>query len=432
MADKPSDIGYYTIDQAFITRYDKSGDGFDIKNQIVSISLSESIYNPIIRGSLIIDDASNIIDRFPLRGEEILTLTYTDFFETSITQDFIIFSIESYGTNTQQNTAGYLLQFMSPQGLMSSSRDISKSYRGTTTEIIKKIFEEYLTEQQRFENARYEIDTEESTGVQTIVIPMLSPLDAIDFLKKKSYSPENKSSNYLFFQTRKQFRMVTHEKIIKDSNRGRNFNQNKIYTHDPTMNIDSLNSYRAMNNIVSIDFPTRINTMDEIDYGAMSSKVVEIDILAKQYQIFPYDYKDNYTKYKHLDENVKFLHTKSFMEKYFDNDDNKVVSDMIFVDIERPKQNYRDIASNRRSTSYYLNSIECSAEVYGRNDLFAGDIVKLNLPEYEVTAGEKGRHKSLSGYWLVNQIIHKLDGKEYKVEMSLTKDMHIDGGSTID
>ena len=35
-----SDIGYYRIEEAFISRYDKSGDSFNIANMIASISFT--------------------------------------------------------------------------------------------------------------------------------------------------------------------------------------------------------------------------------------------------------------------------------------------------------------------------------------------------------------------------------------------------------
>jgi len=423
-----SDIGYYRIEEAFISRYDKSGDSFNIANMIASISFTESIYSPVLIGNLFISDTSNIVDNFPIRGEEILTLSYSDFFENKVTQDYIIYGVENMGPNTQQNSIGYLLKFISPQAIMSASRVVQKSYAGTTTDIINKIFAEYLTEQQRFENARYEIETEEAVGVQTIVIPSLSPLRAIDFLKRRSFSADNKSSNYLFFQNRDRFKMVTHEKLIKDSRRERNFDSKKIYTHDPGMVIDSKSADLALNNILEISFPRRQDTINEIQYGGMTSETVEIDVLKKQYQLFPYNYKNEFEKYTHLDQNVKSPHTQAFIDKYFANPDNKVVSDVIFVDVERPNQKYREISAQRRSSSFFLNSIVAKIEIYGRNDLFAGDIIRMNLPQYEVVEGEKELHQSLSGYWMVNEMIHKMEGKEYRMEVTVTKDLPKAGG----
>ena len=423
----PSDIGYYTIDEAIITDYKKSGKGFDISNYIVNFSFTESIHSAVLRGSFLITDSSNIVDNFPLRGEEIITLTYGDYFDNKITQDFFLFAVDSMGVDTQQNSTTYRLSFVSPQALMSSSVDVQKSYHGTTTEMINKIFQEYLVEQQRFTNARYTIDTEETAGPQTIVIPMLSPLDAINFLKRRSYSPQNKSSNYYFFQNRKQFRMVTHEKILKDAQRGRNFDPTKIFTHDPGLAIDRLTQSAGMNNILSIAFPKRYNTMDEIIYGGMSSKTVEVDILLKQYLFHPYYFSENVYLYQHTDQNPGFLHTDTFINKYFNGEKNTVVSNYIMTDVdgERKNQHYVDITAQRRSTSYFLNSFMCEMEIFGRNDLFAGDVVRLNLPQYEVVEGEKTQHQSLSGYWIVNQIQHNFtsEGKEYKCNVRLTKDL---------
>jgi hypothetical protein len=178
-----------------------------------------------------------------------------------------------------------------------------------------------------------------------------------------------------------------------------------------------------MSNILNISFPRRLDTLKEIQYGAMGSKTVRVDILQKQYEYFEFDYKNNYERYTHLDNDISFLHTEKFMEKYFDSENNKVVSDMFFDSLDRPTLYYKEIIPHRRSSSFFLNSIICEAEIYGRNDLFAGDVLRLNLPEYINTTDEKRTHRSLSGYWLVNQIIHILEGKEYKCRVSLSKDL---------
>lgn len=425
MADQTRDVGYYRITEAYLTKLE-GGESFSIANFIGGVYFTESIYSPIISGKIIIGDTINIIDNFPIRGEEILTLTYTDFFDQSITQDFFVFGVTNLGPNDQQSGVGYQLSFMSPQGIMSMSHSVAKSYTGTTTQIINKIFNQYLVDNTLYENARYTIDTEESTGAQTIVIPSLDPLSAIDFLKRRSFSSDNQSSNYLFFQNRKQFRMVTHEKLIKDSNREDNkkFDEKKVYSQklDIQSNIAELGG-AVMNNILDIGFPKRINTVNELSNGSLTSQVVEIDILTKQYQFFPYNYKDSYTKYKHLDTVVKFPHSDKFYEKYL-GDQNRKHSDMVLTDSQRSSLNYKEITSQRRSTSYYLNAgINCTMTIYGRNDLFAGDIVKLNIPEYINTEGSREMNKSLSGFWLVAEIDHSLDSDEYKFNVRLLKDL---------
>ena len=77
------------------------------------------------------------------------------------------------------------------------------------------------------------------------------------------------------------------------------------------------------------------------------------------------------------------------------------------------------------SNRYYLSSVIAEVELYGRNDLFAGDVIKLNLREFENTPERKNpeAHESLSGYWLVNIVNHHIKDKQYTCKVTLTKDL---------
>ena len=96
---------------------------------------------------------------------------------------------------------------------------------------------------------------------------------------------------------------------------------------------------------------------------------------------------------------------------------------MIFTDFEREQQRYKDITGPKVSNRYYLNSTSIEIEIYGRNDLFAGDVILLDIPQFENVVGAKDKHKSLSGYWLVQTIKHYIKGKKYTSRLTIIKDL---------
>jgi hypothetical protein len=420
MAEETFDIGYCDIQTATLQRYGEK-ETFSIANYISQLTFNESIHSPLLTGELHLIDSSGLLDNYPLLGEEIFTLKYVDFFEKEITQQFLIYGLNSYKSNDQQNTVFYRLQFISPQHFLSTSKNIQKSYSNyTIKEMIEKVFNEYLVDETNFRNSANEIDIEDTTNTQTLIIPALQPIEAINFLRRKAYSADSKSSNYYFFQNREKFKVKTHEQMIEDSKPTA-----KIYTYDASLRMDSpTEKIRAMNNLTSFYVPNRLNTIDEMNAGAMVSDVIEVDIQNKQYIHNVYKYKDNYLDYTHLDKTVRFPHTQKFTDDFF-GDENVIKSFMIFKDFERQQQNYKDITGPRMSNRYYLSSIIAEVELYGRNDLFAGDVIKLDLREFENTPERKNpeAHESLSGYWLVNIVNHNISGKQYTCKVTLTKDL---------
>jgi len=160
--------------------------------------------------------------------------------------------------------------------------------------------------------------------------------------------------------------------------------------------------------------------------GAMVLDVVEIDILKKQYLHNIHKYKETFKEYTHIDSNYRFPHTDNFVEDFF-NDENVTKTALVFKDFERENQYYKEIIGPRVSNRYYLSSVVAEIEIYGRNDLFAGDVIKLDIPQFENVGGgrPKNLHTSLSGYWLVNSISHKIQGKKYTCKLVITKDLVI-------
>ena len=417
------DVGQFIINRADLKRYREDLPPFSIANYITSLSFTESINSPIIVGEMTIIDTSGLLDNYALLGEEILTLGYTDFYGTRISQEFFVYSLTNLMPNDQTNLAHYNLRFISPQHIISASRIIQKSYTGSIKETIQKIFTEYLADT-KFTDTPREIEIEDTTGIQTLVIPALQPIQAIDFLKRRAYSADHKSSNFYFFQNREKFKMLTHEQMIADGK-----SKAISYTYDPALNAqEPENRAIAMNNLISFHMPNRLNTLNEINSGSMILDVVEVDIMNKQYIHNVHKYYEHYTEYERLDDSVRFPHTKNFIDDYF-SDANVMKSSLVFKDFERENQYYKDIIGPRFSNYYYLNAFTAKVEIYGRNTLFAGDIIKLDIPQFEeVGPTGKKSHQSLSGYWLVQDIAHSLADNVYKCELTISKDLARAGG----
>lgn len=427
------DVGFGAIAKATLSRYGGYVNritekvSFDISNYITELYFSESINAPVMMGQMKLLDSYGLIDNFPILGEEIFNLTYVDFFGKEISQEFLIYSISDAVPGEQQKFMYYTLKFVSAHHFLDASRKVQKSYEDKTIkEMVQLIFDEYLVDDIRFPKTTNEIEIEDTVGEQTIVIPSLHPIEAITFLSRRAFSDVNKSSNYYFYQTREKFKMKTHEQMIKDGTK------NAIeYTYDAALLANDIKDRSAgMHNLLGLKIPNRLNTIRELASGAQLTDVIEIDFLNKQMLHNPYTYSA--TDYTHNEKPpITLPHTEKFRQDFFELVDGTALarpskSHMVFVDSDRPNQRYVDIIAPRVSNLYYYNEFTLEVEIYGRNDLFAGDIIKLNIYEFAQIVDNKQPefNKGFSGHWLVNTIDHIIDiDKVYKCKLKLSKDL---------
>lgn len=401
-----ADVGYFEILDAKLTKFD--GTEISIANMISQITFNESIHSHTIYGLAEIVDASNLVDRFPLKGEETLTLVYKDFFENELQQVFAIYGLENQTPPEQQNFTVYTLKLCNTQKILSDSMHIKKSYTGTIKQTALKVFEE-------IDDDSYSIEVEDTVGEQTIIIPSLTPLEAISFLARRSFSVDNPGSHFLFYLNRRGFQFKTVEKHLEDTGDDR-----LTYEFTPGQQASDRPTAESMFNLHAITLMNRHETMEEIQVGAMVSEVVEIDILSKQYQRIPFRYQEQIDKFTHMDNKWQSPHTDEYAERYFSE---PVVSDMVFIDSSRPGNNYKEILSKRRSQSYWLTHIRLKVSAFGTIFASAGQILTINLPKFEESGGEKELNTALSGNWMIESITHMMKDKTYDVEMILVKDL---------
>ena len=98
----------------------------------------------------------------------------------------------------------YTLRFTTNQKLISDTKEIRRSFGNTKiSDIAKAVYDEYfITGNTKTDK---EIEVEETDGEQTLVIPSLRADAAMQFLSRRAYSANNKTSLYRFFETREKY-----------------------------------------------------------------------------------------------------------------------------------------------------------------------------------------------------------------------------------
>jgi len=178
---------------------------FDISAVFDELNVYDSLLMPCMTGNIVIKDSVGLSKRLSFDGSEYIKVNISkgeDSKVTTINKTFRIYK-QSDRTNINQSVEMYVLSFISEEFIYSEQQKISQSYTGSYDTIVKSVLSKYL----KVPNNRIGI-VETTRGSQSAVIPLLSPLESIDWVLKRALDKNNKA-NFVFFENKKGFNFVS-------------------------------------------------------------------------------------------------------------------------------------------------------------------------------------------------------------------------------
>lgn len=424
--------GHYRLNQFKVYDF-KRTKSIDLKLLIHTFNISESMSAGAIRGSAVVYDTSDLIKNFPFLCEEYVEITYTDFFDVEHTDKMFIYSITDvkYPKDKSQSVIEYKLNFVSLSRAFSEDFRIQKAYRpnasnsGLISGYVKEVFDEYYVKPlQEYGVEAKAIDIETTAGQTNYVIPRLTPEHTMQFFARRAFnSSSNSTQTFRFFESREKYYFASNDwmatvgvDIVGNSSvipqvdiglaQGAGLQEKVVpvfrLNYLPDLSPDRQES--LMYELISIDYGTRANTIEDINVGGYKRRTWEIDMLNGAVTSRDYDHAQAFST-----ANVKLIHTPEFinnrMQKYRER--------FAFIDYApvgaptgpalRPDQNYADLYNIKTTNFYHYNRNKVAIQIYGRNTLFAGDVLDLQIFEHSAS-NELKLDEERSGYYLIESI----------------------------
>ena len=424
--------GEYDITQCKILT--TSGKQFDILPVVQDIVIFESIFTQSITGIITILDTTDLVNNGPIIGEEklqikLLTPQVNEKPDTII--DYTKTPLDIYkigGLRGDGEKASVLsLHFASQEVYKNAISKISRSYKGSCSDIVDKIFrdKEYL-------DSDKEITIEETNGLRKIIFPSMKPFKAIDMLCRQSNSKNFKDSpSYLFYETTK----------------GYNFRSvDGLCSQEPKMTCEENVPDRVEGGVKNVDVNLRTinefavigprNTTDNIYEGMLSSNIKIHDIYNKKINYFTYNYFDEFDKDIHLED-------KPYISESKDKLSNKGLADysnaMNFVTITSNGKSFDEpdnypyapddlekIVMRRNSRlRQFQNSITLNMMIPGNTFIKAGDVLDIKIGASS-TVTDRTDDPNYTGKYLITNIRHTFNNglKEVRhtINMTVVKD----------
>ena len=431
--------GDIDIKECIIIRND--GAELDIRQFIGELNIFEDIFKNGVYGNLLIMDAANLTQNFPIVGEEYIRIQLqTPSMSSVIRRTFKIYSITDRMMLRDTNTQSYVMHFTSPEIFVDLLSPVYGTYEGTIDEVVAKIFTQSLSTSR---------NGEENDNTPLIILPATenkikftspgwTPMHCLNWLASKSVAIGYKSPNYLFYESNKAFYFANMEALIDNSIKNQVYYQKYIYmanniTQNPTEDGYVKDIEKEYQKIEDMELVTSYNTFKNAQSGYYANRLVTMDIFNKKYEVFDYDHVSSYDEYNHLENISGVTDVAPFRPDTLRSPAGYIQfatkHKNLFSDFSN---NASDVVENvlprRVSVMNELGNFKLILTVPGRVDAEIGNIIYFSYPDIsprdETDASVSREDTYYSGYYLVTAIRHKITLLKHMMIMEVVKDSY--------
>jgi hypothetical protein len=260
----------------------------DLSSIFEELNIFDSVLVPCMSGNILLKDAVGLSNKLRFDGSEYIEIDISkdkEFSGTNIKKTFRIYK-QSDKSNINQTTEAYVLHFVSEELIYSEQQKISQAYNGAYSNIASSVLLDYL------KVPKTKINIVETTkGLHSVVVPLLSPIDTMSWLVKRSLSL-NDTADFLFFENKYGFNFVSLNKL---------FSNKTLFTinFSPKNLVDSVAT--EFLGVRDYNMSTSFDILENTRNGFYSNRFIGFDVLTRTLVESDLGIKNHY-KGKHLND----------------------------------------------------------------------------------------------------------------------------------
>jgi hypothetical protein len=418
-------------------------DKLNLAPQFVEIVMYQSIYNPLLTATMTINDPISLLTKYPLLGEETIEITYepTDEIDSAIytvTQafkwKFMINSIQAIKADQTNRVQMYILKLWSVEMRQNARKNLMIAYNDQYDSTIKKILTNELlvdpAEKMKFQDRIFE----QSKGVHHVVIPNLSPLEAINWIKMRAVPQNPDHSLYFFYETNNGFNFRTAEDML-ETNWNERIPQKYIFVSNNNERIrQSLAKFYNINEhymFTSMQINKRWDTLEKISLGYFENEFMDIDIYNKRAWSYP-DKLDPMKQMKDINGKVFNMNSANFIKNM--QTENTLPGSLTRVryatslnqgDQIDDDNFFRNKWGKAVRQQAALGQVDITIVVPGDTRLNAGDLIQIFIPEFHGFTDTMKDDKYLAGIYLITDVKHVVTfGMHHTTTLSINRNSY--------
>ena len=390
-----------------------AGGSMNITGAYTKVNISEDIFQHSMNCSILLADTTGVLDDIDFDGTETITIAFKSEPEEDqvIKLKFRIYKVDVQVATTGVQGKQFTLFGVTPEHFVQANMDINQSFNLPIHKSAEKVLQKVNKSTKR--DKKRKLNFHETSGVDTYIVPGMTPYETMDFFAKRAYSAKYRASLYTFYENSKGYNFHNIEQLIEEQR------DNAIkYTYNPNVNVDNANPDRdQQHEIEAITFKPTKNVMSRIKGGAYASQVAEINLLSQSLDRQALLVKENFKDFIHLDKKGMSLDSKAMID-----DGLNIINSTYWKHSNGTKTNIASIVPNRKFYMASLQTVEAELTVPGDSNMHAGKVIEISMLEQNAKSDSKGEEPKITGKYLVTKVNHLFDRQEYIMGMVVNKE----------
>lgn len=433
-----------TIKDVVIKKFNGS-EPMSIKPQVVEFVLYQSVFSPILKANLAIYDAVNLLNNYPLVGEETIEVTIeqkgTTFIEEKmyVTLKFIIAGIVNLEFGSTGRDQTYFIELHSVEAFENAKRKISKAYKTLPIQnYIEDIVRNYLLSQKQVQI--FQMD--EQTDERVLVVPNIRPFSAITWLTKMIVNATpTEHHNYVFYETikgassrftLKPFQKLTWRDSVDETAMRRSENHPFFYisNFEIVRNSPAVLERLARENFVeerlllNVKINKRYSVLEKIIGGYFKNEYFEIDMNQKMHKSTQTSVLDQWKSLYYQ----KYLQTNTYIQSVMNESSEPETPPRVKYVINNfdvsNDPHFNSVWGTKEISKIATSQIDLSIDIHSNMQVVPGDLIYLNIPEMHGFENVRN-DRYLTGHFYVteNKMIIRSTG-ETTMTLRVNKDSY--------
>ena len=264
------------------------------------------------------------------------------------------------------------------------------------------------------------LKTHTTHGVDSFIIPGMTPFEAFKMLQRRAYHGKYTSSLFTFYEDMEGYNFKNVEQLIEEG-KGSPYK----YKYVPDAKLEKTGDPDTQFQVSEIFIDSNKDIMYRIKSGSYANQCKEIDLISQKVNTNVLLVKENFKDFVHVDPagEAMTFDSKKMIDRHL-----STINSTKWIHSMRTNplltNNFLGLIPRRR---FYYDSLQgCQARVRvpGNSNVTTGKIFNLNMLEVSGKTENKQQEPKLSGNWLITKIFHMVNKKEYEMILVLNKESY--------
>ena len=418
--------------EVMLTSPDGNSTRLDLNNDIVitEINIFEDLFRHAITGNILITDTKEFINKFPIVGQERLTMKVKtpspkikkeDILEGEVLdftqRRFVVNKVQSRDA-ISSGAQFFELKFISEHALLNSTKKISKSYVKTKSNIGEMV-EDLLVSELNIPSDK--IFVEPTLGSRSIIMQNINPHTFIQNLTKEAISKDDGSPNYVYYENKNGMFFRSIQDIYKQQSRGQ-FHVGDKGTDEEYdgKDIDSGKVIQSYRRILDMSLINGHDLLLNTHAGMMGGNVVEHNFYHKNLETKKLNYFDDkdYKRYDRIEGGIsERMYTADALGDASPDDIEKTNTSVIPIsksgnldmsfELKKTPNKRIDAILERQSRFLELTEgVKIKMDIHGYTAIAVGDIITVNVNTIGGDDNDGNIVEFYSGDYLIKELRH--------------------------